>query len=315
MILILSSGSDAHALAVLSRIESRGGTGDLLDLSSFPHHARLTIQYDGAARSRAVLRNGKREIDFRDCRVVWWRRPQPFGIHPDIADPDAQNFAFSEAHQAFTGLWLTLDAFWINHPTRDEVASHKVLQLELARDLGLRVPETCITSDPTEARRFVEACGAGGTIYKAFAGSERAWRETRLLAKDELALIDRVEYAPVIFQEYIPAEVDLRITVVGDRIFPAAIHSQETSYKVDFRMTMEQARFEEHQLPAEVTRKLFALMKRLGLVYGAIDMRRTPQGEYVFLEINPAGQWLFVEDRTALPISDAMAELMLEKDR
>ncbi|MBI3370069.1 MAG: alpha-L-glutamate ligase, partial [Burkholderiales bacterium] len=102
--------------------------------------------------------------------------------------------------------------------------------------------------------------------------------------------------------------------VVGDKVFPAAIHSQSTAYKVDFRMDIGQARIEPAELPADVQEKLFALMKRLGLVYGAIDMRRRPDGSHVFLEVNPAGQWLFVERASGQPITQAMAELLREKD-
>jgi len=120
--------------------------------------------------------------------------------------------------------------------------------------------------------------------------------------------IDAVRLAPVIFQAYVPAEVDLRVTVVGDHLFPAAIHSQSTDYPVDFRMSLGQARTEPAELPADVHCQLKVLMDRLGLVYGAIDMRRTPQGEYVFLEINTAGEFLFIEERTGQSISRALAE-------
>jgi glutathione synthase/RimK-type ligase-like ATP-grasp enzyme len=98
--------------------------------------------------------------------------------------------------------------------------------------------------------------------------------------------------------------------VVGDRMFTAAIHSQETDYRVDFRMDMNRARIEAHDLPAEVAAHLAELMRRLGLIYGAIDMRVTPDGRYVFLEINPAGQWLFIEGRTGQPISAAVAQAL-----
>ncbi len=253
-------------------------------------------------------------LDFADCRVAWWRRPQPFALDPGISDPESRNFAMVEAHSAFSGLWLTLDAFWINHPTRDEEAARKVYQLRVAQDLGLRTPRTRITNDIEDARAFIADCGPHQTVYKAFAGTERAWRETRLLRPGELDLIANVRFAPVIFQEYITAGVDLRITVVGDRLFPAAIHLRGSEYEVDFRMVMASARIEDVTLPPAVTESLLTLMQRLGLVYGAIDMRRTPEGEYVFLEINPAGQWLFVEERTGQPITEALADLMLARD-
>ena len=105
------------------------------------------------------------------------------------------------------------------------------------------------------------------------------------------------------------AGVDLRVTVVGSSLFAAAIHSQETWYAFDFRIDMKAARVEPFDLPDGVRHGLTRLMQSLGLHYGAIDMRQTPEGDVVFLEINPAGQWLFVEDRTGQPITRSMAEL------
>ena len=100
--------------------------------------------------------------------------------------------------------------------------------------------------------------------------------------------LDNVQFSPVIFQQYVEASVDLRLTVVGEEVFAAAIHSQETEYKIGFRIDITNARIEATQLPAEVKAKSRALMHTLGLVYGAIDLRLTLKGGYVFLEINPA---------------------------
>jgi glutathione synthase/RimK-type ligase-like ATP-grasp enzyme len=122
-----------------------------------------------------------------------------------------------------------------------------------------------------------------------------------------------VRYAPVIFQEYIEG-VDLRITVIGNSIFAAEIDAQETSYPVDMRMVIGEAHIRPVELPPKVQKKILELQRRLGLYYGAIDMRRTPQGDYVFFEVNPAGQWLFVEERTQLPISQAIADYLAEMD-
>ena len=101
---------------------------------------------------------------------------------------------------------------------------------------------------------------------------------------------------------------------MGDNVFAAAIHSQDTSYAVDFRIDMDAARVETFELPSDVVERLQLLMDRLGLVYGAIDMRLTPDGRYVFLEINPAGQWLFIEQRTGQPMTAAFARLLAQHD-
>ena len=118
--------------------------------------------------------------------------------------------------------------------------------------------------------------------------------------------------------EFVPAEVDLRITVVGEEFFAAAVHSQELPYALDFRLFLEQGpgvRMDPTELPDEVEEALLRLLKHAGLRYGAIDMRRTPDGRHVFLEVNPAGQWLLVEEVTGQPITAAMARLLTELDQ
>jgi glutathione synthase/RimK-type ligase-like ATP-grasp enzyme len=245
--------------------------------------------------------------DFSAVHAVWWRRPQAVNLS-SVTNSDAYTFTANEWQEAIGGLWQLIDVRWMNQPARDEVASRKAYQLRVAAEMGLAVPRTLITSDPDRARAFIEAHGLGKTIFKTFSATHAIWRETRVVRKDEFDILDTVRLAPVIFQEYVPAEVDLRVTVVGGRIFPAAIYSQDTDYPVDFRMSLGQARTETTELPTEVADRLMALMGRLGLIYGAIDMRRTPEGEHVFLEINTAGEFLFIEERTGQPISRAIAE-------
>jgi glutathione synthase/RimK-type ligase-like ATP-grasp enzyme len=198
-----------------------------------------------------------------------------------------------------------VDARWMNPPARDDVAGRKLLQLRLAREVGLAIPRTLVTSDPDEARRFLDRPGA--TVFKTFSCTHEVWRETRLVGPAEREALDSVRLAPVIFQEYVAADADLRVTVVGERVFAAAIHSAETDYPVDFRMSLGQARVEAVELPGDVEARLLELMRRLGICYGAFDLRRTPAGEHVFLEVNTAGEFLFVEERTGQPIAEAVA--------
>ena len=79
-------------------------------------------------------------------------------------------------------------------------------------------------------------------------------------------------------------------------------------------MDIGKARIEEVELPDRVRADLLQLMRRLGLVYGAIDMRLTPDGRYVFFEINPAGHWMFIEHRTGQPMTEAFIRLLMERD-
>src|SRR5205823_4209269 len=102
----------------------------------------------------------------------------------------------------------------------------------------------------------------GRTIYKTFSCTHTIWRETRLLRPEDLAHMDAVRVAPVIFQEFIPAESDLRVTAVGGKLFPAAIRSVSSEGPIDFRMNVGEASVRAESLPTDVSDKLLALLQR-----------------------------------------------------
>ena len=313
MILIISHSSDVHTQQVARALERRGHTPFLLDFSRFP--SKSSIRFDFGRRHDKQLHDAEwGDADLCQVRAVWWRRPQPFDIPQEMAHPLYRMFATAEAREVFGGLSGLLDAQWINVPERDDLAHRKVFQLRTAERLGLALPDTLVTTSPEAAREFIYRPGANGTVFKAFSGTPQAWRETRLVGEAELAHLDAVRLAPVIFQAYVPG-VDVRVTVIGEQMFAADIDIGSGDYPVDFRMNYENLRIRPLALPDAVERDIRALMASLGLVYGAIDFRRTPEGQYVFLEINPAGQWLFVEQHTRQPITEAMADALVGLER
>jgi glutathione synthase/RimK-type ligase-like ATP-grasp enzyme len=314
-VLVIAREEDLHTKAVVREIQRLGGDSLVADLSEFPQFSQMNIRYSSCGDRIYELNIREMAYDLAHFGSVWWRRPQLPQISNEIVSETYRLFAVNEASEALAGLWHALDVFWVNDPAKDQVAHRKVTQLRVAQDCGFRVPDTLITNDPAWARVFIDQHGYRDVVYKSFSALENAWRETRILRSDEISMIESVKYAPVIFQEYVKAEYDLRITVVGNNIYPAAIHSQQTSYPTDFRMDMENARTTSVELPAEVQVKITNFMKTLGLQYGAIDMRKQPDGGYVFLEINPAGQWLFIEEKTGQPIAASLAELLVENDR
>ncbi len=314
MILIISHQKDGHSQAVINELEKRGHGYTLLDLANFPAKDHLSISFNQNEYLDSTFDSVDSSIKLSDYKSVWWRRPQPFVLHKELIGQTESSFTMNECYSAVNGMWLLMDAYWINDPVKDEAAARKVYQLKVATQSGLTIPQTLVTSSPANAKEFIEHLGVGNVIYKSFSATEQAWRETRLVKEEELQKTETVKYAPVIFQECIHADIDLRITVIGDEIFAAGISSQDTSYKVDYRMTYHEAKIVAHKLPNEVCNCLLKLMKRLGLVYGAIDMRLRPNGEYVFLEINPAGQWLFMETPTGLPITCALTDQLIKHD-
>lgn len=313
MILVVSHPADDHAGAVLAALARRRHAAVLVDTARFPSESSLTQGF-GANGPRYELSVDGRTVDLGACGSGWWRRPQPFTLHQGIAN-NVSGFAYTECHEAFAGLWAALGINWVNRPDLDEVAHHKPYQLAVATEVGLTIPRTLITNDPDEARQLVAELGPERTVYKTFLATEEHWRETRVLRPVELALLDRVRLAPVIFQEYVPAEFDIRVTAIGERMFAAAITAPADGYQLDYRMDLAGATYRAVELSSDTEGMLRSLMARLGLVYGAIDLRRTPEGDDVFLEVNPAGEWRFVEERTELPLTEAMAQLLIDLDR
>lgn len=306
-ILIISEPRDVHATEVMAALAKHGAKDTvLLNFADFP--LRMFVDEHLPMRGKDIfcltLPDGRR-LEMDGLQAVWWRRPQGYGVPAQGMAPEARHFALSETATAFQGMWQCTSCLWVNDIIRDAAASHKPWQLHVAKECGLSVPETLITNNPDQVRAFWDYC-RGDVIYKPFIQTFHSWRETRKLKADELALLGNVRLAPVIFQRLIPGAFDLRVTVIGDHVLPAAVDLKKVDYQLDVRLN--QSAYERHDLPNQVQEALLTLMRRLGLEYGAIDLRMTPQGEYFFFEVNPAGQFLFVERSCQLPITETLAQ-------
>lgn len=314
-VLILAPATDDHAVAVAGHIERLGGQAEIVDQAWFPEQASLAMTFDSACACRSArITTPHGQLDLDDVDAVWWRRAHWPTLTDQMVRPSHRAFAMNETHEALGSLWHALadvGTRWINDPQADDRAQHKGYQLTVALRLGMELPVTLMTNDPEEALKFADAHAYRDVVFKSFSSTEQEWRETRLLTSEELPLMGQVQHAPVIFQEYVPAQYDLRVTIIGQDVFAAAIHSQETRYPVDSRIDIGNARIEAVTLPDEVAAALVELTGELGLVYGAADLRLTPDGRYVFLEINPAGQFSYVEAATGLPIAERMARALL----
>jgi glutathione synthase/RimK-type ligase-like ATP-grasp enzyme len=202
---------------------------------------------------------------------------------------------------------------------RIRLAEAKQLQLELARAVGLDVPRTLVTNDPAAVRALWEQC-AGRLVTKMMAsfairadGADQVVF-TNPLSEQDLAGLDGLRLCPMTFQERLEKELELRVTVVGRRTFTASIDSRalersRTDWRREGLALID--RWKPHVLPADVERGLLALMDALGLNYGAADFVITPEGRHVFLEVNPAGEFFWLERENGFPISDALADVLL----
>ena len=316
-VLIVTHGVDDHAPLVSVELEKLGSSVVWFDTDQYQKGIDLAFEVNSGTPA-VRLRVGVDEYSGDAFSSVLFRHIRlPTARH--IVDPEARRMAESELRATLEGGLLALEpAIWVNHPYANRAARNKLLQLRLASELGFAVPETRVTSDPQEIRRaYVEWDGrmvaklVGGQLRGQTVDTQYVIYTTQLKSKD----LDRdsaFSACPAIYQRLIEKQYELRVTVVGEEVFACRINSQaHTSAQIDWRAVGYDAfDLEACQLEASVTKSCRALLRALHLEIGGIDLIVTPQGETVFLEINAAGQWAFVQEATGLPIAAAIARLL-----
>ncbi|MGI5218314.1 hypothetical protein [Nocardia sp. CA-290969] len=306
-VLIVSETEDLHAAALQAVLRDRYAVNPLrLDLRDFPGEpGSFRLGESGTQRELAGL-TGLDEV-----RAVWWRRPHPSRVPAGTrADDDAYRQAECDAFME--GLLWSLPARWVNDPGRDRLAHRKIVQLDAARRAGCAVPDTLVTNDPGRAREFIEYC-AGPVIFKRTGTSRAEFAETRLVEPTDLDRLGAIRWAPTIFQRYIDPECDLRVVWVGGREWVVRIDSRSGAGQVDSRLDVS-VDFSPNRLPPPVSAALATLMDALGLVFGVLDLRIGLDGEHYFLEVNPQGQFAYLEIKTGLPIFASLAGLLVHGD-
>lgn len=254
-----------------------------------------------------------------DFLAVWYMHPQLPKELQEMECVELRPFVRKQFHSMRQGLWnLLRDRKWINDPWQTEIAENKIWQLSIASEIDFHVPDTIVTSDPERVKGFYKA-HPQGIVVKLLGVSPLVGKViyTNAVTAEYMKQIDSVKLSPSIFQALVQKNYELRITVVGDQIFPAKIYSQEDPRTaIDWRVQPEvndfNVRMEITNLPIDMETKIFRFMKKMGLRYGSIDMIVTPNGEHVFLEINPSGQWHFVQLKTGAQIARALANLLVK---
>jgi len=286
----------------------------------------MSLEIEGDKIEVALNCDGQ-TLTSSEIKSIWCRRPPPASLQATGLSELDQKFAESENQRFFRALWNSFPSegvTWLNHPLATYRVEHnKPLQLQTAHQAGLMTPTTLITSDLNKAREFV-ANSTERTIFKTFSSYSRdedgrpVGVYTTTISKEQLENFGHeLKFAPVIFQRYVPKKFELRITVIGKRVFACAIHSQSSQRTKDDwrRYDFQNVVHEPHQLPTPIEQSLLACMRSWGLQFGTIDMVVTPSGEYVFLEINPSGHWGWIEVLTGMPISKSLAELLINPTR
>ncbi|MBD9599277.1 hypothetical protein IB252_05420 [Pseudomonas sp. PDM10] len=305
--IIFSHPSDVHVTAVLENLD-KGTVPYILDFGEFCRSFGASLKLGEKSALQLTSSSGDR-LEVSELETIWWRRPQP--IYAEVpSDIKTHSFVNEEYLRFWQSALAVLAALpnvrWYNPYKKNETADCKFRQLEVATEVGLSVPKTIATNVYEDAINFIKQNNSK-TIFKSFAGNEDFWQPTRPY-KDtyENHLKDSIGFCPIILQEYIDGAYDYRIIVIDDQIFPVRFCLKNSRYPYDVRIDIKN-KAESATLNDELRTKILAFMKNYGIRYGAFDFREDLQGDLYFLEVNPAGQFLYLDHLAGTTIARAMA--------
>ena len=314
-VLIVSTIADVATDDVVRRLSARGAVYTRINTEDYPFSKTLSFAAGMPASG------GRLDIDGRSIEpptAAWYRRMRT-PAKPEAMDSGVYDFCLHETRATLLGSILSFTTRWMSHPASVWTSEFKPFQLSMATQIGLPIPPTIITNDPGEIRRAFDQFGAmvakpvrRGYITKD--GSNSAIFTSQVL-EEHMDQVESARYSPAIYQALIPKRFDVRVTVVGSQLFAVAIDSQsDPAASIDWRLTDNPA-LAHHplKLPERLADHLLRLMKSLGLSFGAIDLVQKPNGEFVFLEVNPSGQWLWLDRILDLRISDAVADWLTKR--
>ncbi|MFC9974262.1 MvdC/MvdD family ATP grasp protein [Spirillospora sp. NPDC127200] len=310
MVLIVTARDDFTADLIVKQLrEQRPDVAVArLDPSDDTYPLHMDVRLEGSRWSGCVSQ-GPTVVDLDQVGAILWRWVwSPLG-HPEVPDELAREWAAKEDQAALFGTLKSLPAFWVNHPDAAARAVPKPVQLCVARDLGLSVPHTAITTAGNKAAEWADALGlAQRTLHKAFncqgiieGGMIPAGRIDLTTLPDDL-------FAASMFQSLVEGD-HVRLTVIGDRMFAAAIRGTE---RIDWRPEQKEATYVPLGVPDEVQKQVREFMDHFDLAYGAFDFV-VDRGDWVFLECNPTGQYGFIEFNAGLPLTEAFAKMLADE--
>jgi hypothetical protein len=300
MLLVVTNQDDATSDYLCGRLAMAGLSFVRFDSEAVPERAE--VSYVG---SRATLRLGERWWAPEDFTNVWYRRPKPlaFDIGVDRAE---RAHSLAEWAEALEGFFAHIPyRAWMNHPSANACSSHKIEQLSRATRFGLDVPPSVVTQDAAVARGLWADSG-GRLVVKPLASGHLEREDpaqdtliyTNRVAEEDLADVGLVVHCPTLFQMEVSKQIDVRVCVIDDEVTATGITaaSRLGGQRIDIRRNnMTDVEYVSLTVPADVSDKLLELVRSYSLRFSAIDMGVDSDGRWWFFEVNPNGQWAWLD--------------------
>ena len=317
MILCITHSADFYTIDIVQHALQQSGIPSFrLNTDEFAVNSRLNYNMQRDHLS-ACISTGNQQVSAAEITGVWYRKSWKLKVPADL-DPAYQDI-FTKEYQSYLRIFFNQlrHVPWMNKIETDHtVGNDKLLQLSAANAAGLTIPRSIFTNDPENIRSFFQSCNGNlivklhGSLSKSMDGNSAFFPTTRLQPND-LDRLDQLAYCPMIFQEYIPKDYELRVVYVDGDFFTGMI-PYEGNEATDWRAIRDrQFVWQPYQLPQQVCEKLTAMMQQLDLTFGAIDIIKNKEGDYVFLEVNPQGEWGMLQKYLDHPIGETIAQKLI----
>lgn len=294
--LIIGSAEDPHVVSI--GLELRTAGHDVLTwcTSEVPVQ-RVPIIRPETSQSLFQLPNQHFEPD-----VIWLRKRAKPALHIDYVGEE-RDFLEAECTAFIDGLLLTLEqaCTMVNRASQLRQAASKALQLDLATKMGLRTPKTLITSDPISLQTFWRDVG-GAVVFKPMSRSYVTIDPlpmvlpTTLLKAEHVLDDDLVRGSPGLYQEFVRKRGEVRVTMFGDEIIGAMVSGLPED-DVDWRSYFATDELAPCPLPRAISELCKGMLQFFQLEYATFDFAIDTNGEWVFFEMNEAGNFMFIHHR------------------
>lgn len=319
ILIVTHSEDNTSTQTVIDHIRDSGGEAIRLDVDRYPMAIGLTTAFVDN-RWRIMLDTGAALHDLDDVTGVWYRRSYNLGKGLQETIGAAYLPAtIEEVKRTLTGMLEGLHCFHLGRYSVYRRLDSKEEQLKMAVRHGMLIPDTCISNDPEQVRSFVQRQG-GRVVSKMqssfaiYRGAEEQVVFTNAVTDDHLQELDGLRYCPMVFQQEVAKQLELRVTIVGQEVFAFSIDSQQVANaQVDWRKEGVNMinDWQPYTLPDDISKKLLSFMGDYGLNYGAIDLILTPDDQYYFLEVNAAGEYFWLDRLCDHAISKQIAAVLM----
>lgn len=327
-VLVVSYRGDGHAVQVMKKMDVLGQDAILWDISKFPTKTKISFLLSPDNSPVSCIEIGDRKLEASEVTVVFWRRPR--GAASFSRQTKIGQYIKAESEVVIQSLFdYCPRANWLSPPENTRLACRKPVQLDLACQMGVRIPKTCISNSPKVVSNFLACLGDKKLTMKPVGSAFVPLAEDGTVSSPKnkvvftritnpkiiLKNIGMVKNCPVIFQEVIEKDYDIRVTVVDEEVFAAGIHIEncKDTFNLDWRNYGGTRVYKQHKLPELVKLQCVQMLKALGLRFGCLDWGFSEKEGYTFFEINPQGQWLPSEQKLGYNISGKVVSALVAK--